>query len=145
MSTDFSHTLYQNDLAGLSPGVFSFRDSPFNAGFAIPCWHPSWDESGCFKVIERGFGKYIETVGGSPLSENRMLLVSDPEGLEWTGYRLRAVMTPLSFEDGSPKGSFCGIVGRYEDCRNYVALVLHQDGQLKLLQRHDDSFYLLDS
>ena len=47
-------------------------------------------------------------------------------------------MTPISFEGGSAAGGMCGILARFEDARNYLALVLDRDGQLKLLRRRED-------
>ena len=156
---DLSHTLYHNDLSALPLGLLPFQRSeifehqgaillPFAdaksmpGGIRIPVNHPSWIENGCFRVIERGLGKYLETVGGSPHFDNRILVAGDSA---WREYRLRGVVTPLSFDDASPGGGVCGIIARYVDSGEYLALVLDSDGQLKLLQRRDNRFTVLDA
>ena len=134
----YSHTLYQNDLSALMPG------SPGSLGGAelyLAHTHPSWDAGGAFRVIERGTGKYIETVGGSPHCTGRLLLAGSPL---WHNYRFRAVITPLSLDDASPGGGLCGIVARFNNPNDYIALALDADGQLKLLQRRPHGFDVLD-
>jgi len=139
--------LYHNDLSGLPLGSFPFSPSesaaasPQYGGLYIPVTHPSWT-SGCFKVIQRGLGKYIETIGPSPEFDNRLLVAGDDA---WQNYRLRAVVTPLSFDDCSPGGGRCGVLVRYADPGNYVALVLEHDGQVKLIERANHVFTTLDA
>lgn len=155
-SDSYTQTLFHNDLSALEAGVLPFQNSAIfetnsravpeiPGGFRIPVNHPAWSESGCFRVIERGLGKYIETVGGSAEFENRILIVGGRAGEQWRDYRVRAVVTPLSFENASPAGGICGILARYESPRDYLALVLDRDGQVKLMQRRGDRFEVLDA
>jgi hypothetical protein len=138
---------YHNDLSGLPLGSFPFLPTestaiaPEYGGLYVPVSHPSWS-GGCFKVIQRGLGKYIETVGPSPEFDNRLLITGDEK---WQDYRLRAVVTPLSFDDCSPNGGRCGVVARFADPRNYIALVLDQNWQVKLIERTDDAITTLDA
>jgi rhamnogalacturonan endolyase len=134
--SEYSHTLYHNDLSALAPGPLTGSD------LRQPVLHPSWEKGGTFRVIERGLGRYIETIGGSSQSVDRMLIAGDAA---WNDYRLRAVVTPVSFDDGSPGGSLCGIVARYKNPHDYIALVLDADGQLKLLLRRRHGFDVLDA
>jgi rhamnogalacturonan endolyase len=156
-----THTLYHNDLSALPLGSLPFRNAALSeiaalslneipGGLVIPHSHSSWKPDACFRVIERGLGKYIEAVGSSPQCENRILLVSErapnsPPSAFWSDYRLRAVVTPLSFDDASPCGGFCGVIARYADAQNYLALVLDRDGQVKLLERRDGVLEVLDA
>ena len=147
--SEFSHTLYHNDLSTLAAGPLV--DARIGTDLQLPVLHPSWNSGdsgdsgksgGTFRVIERGIGKYIETVGGSPHYTDRMLITGDAA---WRDYRLRAVITPVSFDDGSPGGSLCGIVARYKNPHDYIALVLDADGQVKLLLRRRHGFDVLDA
>ncbi len=133
--SEFSHTLYHNDLSALAAGPLTGSD------LHLPVLHPSWG-AGTFRVIERGMGKYIETVGGSSQCTDRLLVTGDTA---WRDYRLRAVITPISFEEGSPGGSLCGIVARYKNPHDYIALILDADGQVKLLLRRRHGFDVLDA
>lgn len=171
MDAEFPHTLYHNDLGALALGALDLSASPDPGGvlFSTPAPpHGSRDTPPSpFRVIERGINKYIETsveCGGE-----RILLAGDSR---WRNYRVRAVLTPLSFDFAAaseeiPKNQFsapsapsapsavnppavnadvgiCGIVGRWqEDC--CVALVLHRDGQLKLLERSPEGTRVLDA
>ena len=142
-----SHVIYHNDLGALPVGELLSQaavalQAEIPGGFHIPGHHPSWTTQGCFKVVERGLGKYIESVGGSLYDENRILVTGHAS---WADYQFRAVVTPLSFDDASPSGGICGIIARYVDSRNYLALVLDRDGQVKLLQRRNNVFELLDA
>ena len=131
--SQFTHTLHHNDLSALTPGALlshTLENDP-----SAPA------SSGAFRVIERGTGKYIETIGGSPDSTGRLLVSGDPN---WRNYRLRAVVTPISFDDPSPGGGICGIIARYVHSADYIALVLDADGQVKLLQRRAHGFDVLD-
>jgi rhamnogalacturonan endolyase len=149
--TQFPHTLYHNDLSALPLGSLAVRHSRFSelryeapaspsGALTCPVTHPSWDETGCFKVIERGTGKYIETLGASPACDNRIIVAGDPA---WRNYRLRAVVTPLDTEGNDVPAGICGVVARYAHARSYLALVLDRDRQLKLLQRKGDEFTVL--
>ena len=133
---NLSATLLHNDLSALALGSLPFRNAPLSelytlpleeipGGLVIPVAHSSWKPDACFRVIERGLGKYIEAIGASPHCENRILLAGDDA---WGDYRLRAVVTPLTFDDASPAGGFCGVIARYADAQNYLALVLDRDG-----------------
>ena len=150
---NLNHTLYHNDLSALPLGSLPFRNAiqseiyalplpEISGGLVIPFAHSSWKPDACFRVIERGLGKYIEAVGASPHCENRILLAGDDA---WGDYRLRAVVTPLTFDNASPAGGFCGVIARYVDAQNYLALVLDRDGQVKLLERRGGTFEVLDA
>jgi len=142
---DFSHTLFHNDLSSLPLGslpVCASQAARVHSPFEIPVHHSNWPAEGCFRVIERGLGKYVEAVGSSPHCENRILIAGDPA---WSGIRLRAVVTPLSFDGSSAAGGICGVIARYRDSDHYVALVLDRDGQVKLLQREGGQFEVLDA
>jgi hypothetical protein len=146
--TEFSHTLYHNDLSGLPLGSLPFfeADKPGSnaayGGIHAPLRHPSWNAQNYFRVIERGLGKYIEAPGSSPECENRIIVAGEAT---WKDYRLRAVVTPISFDEGSPLGGFCGIVARFSDANNYIALVIDRNGQVKLLQRRDGNITTLEA
>jgi hypothetical protein len=149
--TQFSNTLCHNDLSGLPLGPFlrqnsrsaevRFQALPALPGdMCCPVTHPSWDDTGCFKVIERGTGKYIETIGNSPACDNRLIVAGDAD---WRNYRLRAVVTPLDAEGDDILQGICGVVARYAHARSYLALVIDRDRQVKLLQRIGDEFAVL--
>src|SRR5437016_5526770 len=128
--SQYTHLLHHNDLSALQPGALSDVADDFK-----------FPNENSFHVIERGTGKYIETVGAGAGSD-RMLVTGDPH---WRDYRLRAVVTPLSFEEAGPNGGLCGIVGRYANSQDYIALVLDRDGHVKLLRRNGSGFEVLDS
>lgn len=116
----FQHVLHHDDLSALPVG--RFEAYPF------------------FNVVARGMGKYI--VADMPESGGTPHL--HPIGSDtWADYRFRAVVTPISFENCPPTGGFCGIVARYKNESNYIALVLSRDGHVKLLRRTPSGFNLL--
>lgn len=150
---DYSRTLYHNDMSGLPLGPLALPDPTLletlalpapglPGGLRAPVIHPSWLETGAFKVIERGVNRFIETVGASPLCEERMLVAGDAA---WSDVRVRAVVTPLTFDGCGPGGGICGLVARYRDPRNFLALVLDRDFHVKLLQKRDGQWILLDA
>jgi hypothetical protein len=128
--SQYTHILLHNDLSALQPGALTEASHPFK----LP-------NETSFRVIERGTGKYIESVGGGHGSD-RMLMTGDPL---WRDYRVRAVVTPLSFDEAGPSGGLCGIVARYASSQNYISLVLDRDGHVKLLHRNGNTFEVLDS
>lgn len=140
MDTEFPFSLYHNDLSTLTPGpqhsAGRIAAPEFGEDLIIPV-----PASGAFRVIERGLGKYIETIGGFS-SINRLIVCGDRS---WTNYRVRVVVTPLDFENASPGGALCGIIARYTDPENYMAVVLSIDYQVRLLQRRAGVFEQLDA
>jgi len=150
---DYSRTLYHNDMSALPLGPLTLPDpslletcalpaAVLPGGLRAPVVHPAWLESGAFKVIERGVNRFIETVGASPLCEDRMLVAGDSH---WSDVRVRAVVTPLTFDGCGPGGGICGLIARYRDPRNFLALVLDRDFHVKLLQKRDGQWILLDA
>lgn len=115
---DYSHVLYHDDLSGFTAGP-------------VPGTQ--------FKIVERGLGKYLEPE--SPHSSYLYAVGGD----ECRDCRFRAVVTPVSFVDAPPVGGFCGIVARFRNSNDYLALVLSRDEQLKLLRRTPEGFDLLAS
>jgi hypothetical protein len=127
----YTQILLHNDLSALKAGALG--EIPHD--FKVP-------GSDSFRIIERGTGKYLETVGATSCEPERMLIAGDPL---WRDYRLRAVVTPLTFEDARANGGICGIVARYAHSQDYIALVLDRDGHVKLLKRSGNRFDVLDS
>jgi hypothetical protein len=149
---DYNHTLYHNDLGALPPGVLALPDPDLSehcalpaaqlpGGLRVPLVHPSWKKDGAFKVIERGVNRFIEALGASPFCEERMIVAGDAT---WSDYRVRAVVTPLNFDGAGASGGHCGLIARYRDPRNFLALLLDRDFHVKLLQRVEGVWQLLD-
>src|SRR5689334_21513530 len=114
--SQYTQILYHNDLSALQPGSLS----EIAHDFKIP-------NANTFRVIERGTGKYLETIGSTSSDSDRMLITGNEL---WRDYRFRAVVTPLSFDAASPSGGLCGIVARYVNSQDYTALVLDRDGHV---------------
>ncbi len=117
--SEFSHVLYHNDHSHLEVG----------------------QRFGDFDVISRGLGKYLRCAS-TPNSEPYIHLFGSEH---WYDYRLRAVVTPVSFEQCLAVGGFCGILARYKNSFDFLAFVLARDGHIKLLQRTTAGFQLLAS
>ena len=115
----FTHELYHDDLTSCESGA------KLGAGF---------------NVISRGMGKYIECVSPPGTAQPSIHLFGADE---WRDYRVRAVVTPVSFDTPNLCGEFCGIIARYTDPNNYIALVLDRDDRVKLLRRTPQGFELL--
>lgn len=117
-ATEFTTTLYDEDLSNCTPG-------------------PRDDEK---SVITRGLGHYIEvrakTIECGPWVDSRF-----PTKLQ--NYRFRAVVTPVSFDNTGPRGGFCGIIARYRDDENYIALVIDRTFHVKLLRCEGGQYQLL--
>ncbi|HYF50357.1 MAG TPA: hypothetical protein VEJ63_13185 [Planctomycetota bacterium] len=154
MDPDYSHTLYHNDLSALALGSLPFHDGiasqhlslnlpPLPGGLSIPSIDPEWTlESPPFKVIERGTSKYIEAVGSSPFGSRRFVVAGDPQ---WRDLRVRAVITPLDPDGSDTVQGVCGIVARFTDAQNFIALVIDRDRQLKLIQHVHGHDTLIDA
>lgn len=117
-ATEFTTTLYDENLSGWTPGA---RD-------------------GEMSIITRGLGHYIEvrakTIECGPWVDSKF-----PTKLQ--NYRFRAVVTPVSFENAGPRGGFCGIIARYRDDENYIALVIDRSFHMKLLRCNGGQYELL--
>lgn len=151
---DFTQVLFEDAYQGLALGLFPMQNSPLGEYHALPLpgdpgrWrvpvnHWSWSKEGrCFQIVEHEGARVVETIGSSPHYDNRILIAGEAA---WSDYRVRTVVTPLSFEGASPAGGLCGLIARYEDSRTYLALVLDRDGALKLLRRRENIFDVLAS
>ena len=108
------------------------------SGMTHVLWHDDlggWKEGATpngFRIVTRGLGKYLESP--APQYDCGPYMYTFGDGA-WFNYRIRAVITPVSFENAGATGGYCGIVARYRDSSDYVALVLARDGLLKLLRR----------
>ncbi|MEI6231802.1 MAG: hypothetical protein WCT04_02025 [Planctomycetota bacterium] len=116
----FTHVLFHDDLTGLPVG----------------------DSVDGFRVIARGLGKYVECSAPPESGDPSIRLIGQDA---WRDYRFRAVVTPVSFEHTNPVGVFCGIVARYKNSHDYIALILDRDDRVKLLRRTANGFDLLAS
>ena len=117
--TIFTHVLYHDDLSAL-------KDGPLD---------------GNYDIISRGLGKYLDCIPDT--NSNPCIHAFGNE--RWSNYRLRAVVTPVSYERCQAAGGFCGIVAQYKHHLDYLAFVLDRDGHVKLLQRTAGGFELLAS
>ncbi len=84
-------------------------------------------------------GKYLE-IDSTRFDAPALYTVGDEH---WREVSFRAVVTPVSFDQCQPAGGFCGILTRYQNENDYIALVLTKGYQVKLLRRTAGGFDLL--
>lgn len=123
---DFSEPLLQADFAGLPLGA------PL-AGALGPWRIP---EKANVKVIEHDSARMLASADGCG---SRVLAAGDEL---WGDVHVRCAVTPLQAQNQRGGGPV-GVVARYRDARNYLALVYDRDGRLKLLRRDGEDFAIL--
>ncbi len=103
--------------------------------------YPVGRRDGELALVERGLGKYWE-VHSKPLALPFLMTMSFADEA-WRDYRVRMVVTPVSFDDCGPTGGFCGVVARHLHEDDYIALVLDRHFEMKLLRRTSAGFDVL--
>ena len=121
----YTHVLYHDDLAGLTPGAVG--SSHFRSN----------DPQVSIRAVNRGLGKYLE------ITSRTQPVFWLTDALNLAHYRIRAVLIPLSFDDCGPQEGFAGVVAAYRHSDDYFALVICKDRELKLLRRKNGMFELL--
>lgn len=123
---DFSEPLLQADYAGLPVGV--------SLAGAVGPWRIP--EKANVKVIDHDGARMLATANDA----SACVLAAGDEN--WSDVHVRCAVTPLAAQNQRGGGP-CGIVARYRDARNFLALVYDRDGRLKLLRRDGEDFAIL--